>query len=101
MKSLPTYMLMEEAEKRALQNVSREELLEVLNSKFDLGELRELAFRLAIEFENLKGENTRRSKALGLIEYCESRQRVPHLVKAVCAKRPQATICRELFSTAS
>lgn len=99
--SLPAYMLMEEAEKKRLQNVSRDKLLEVLNGHFNLSELRELAFILSIEFENLTGENTRKSKAIGLIEYCECRQRIPHLVKAACTERSQTSLCEELFSTAA
>lgn len=93
--SLPAYLLMGEVEKRQLQNISREKLFEILNKFFNLTELRELAFKLSIDFENVSGENTKISKSLGLIEYCECRQRIPHLVKAVCTERPRVTICQE------
>jgi len=92
------YLLNKETEK--LENVSRDKLLNSLMTYFSLGDLKELAYLLCIDFETISGDN-KTEKALGLVQYCEKQQRLPQLIKLVCDKRPNANIYQELFSTAS
>jgi tetratricopeptide (TPR) repeat protein len=64
-------------------------LLAALTIHFDLEELRTLCFDLDVPYDDLRGEG-RQAKARELILYLQRRGRLPHLVKAVVERRPEA-----------
>ena len=63
-------------------------LSHLLEQYFNLDELAALCFRLGINFENLPGQ-TLTNKVLALIRYCERHKRLPDLIQACRAQRPE------------
>ncbi len=62
-------------------------LLEALSLFFDAEGLREIAFRLGIDYDDLRGES-KTAKAVSLIEYLVHRERLPELVRVGRELRP-------------
>jgi len=62
-------------------------VLGTLERNFNLAELRELAFGLRVDWDNLPGD-TLSLKAMALIEWCEHRGRLKELRMAITAARP-------------
>ena len=65
----------------------RVKLLEILKTRFDAEGLREIAFRLGIDYDDLRGES-KTAKAVSLIEYLVHRERLPELVRVGRELRP-------------
>lgn len=66
-------------------------LLRALNDSFDMNELEELCFDLQIDFDNLPG-NTKKQKAINLIQHFGRRNRINVLVVAFQECRPEVSI---------
>lgn len=64
-------------------------LRQVLIDRFDEGELRDLIFDLAIDYDDLPGA-AKKDKARELISFCWRRGRLPELEQAVLERRPGA-----------
>jgi hypothetical protein len=64
-------------------------LRDILETYFNNSELRDLCFRLDIDYENLPGEG-KATKARELILYCERQGRTRDLAEACCRLRPLA-----------
>jgi hypothetical protein len=62
-------------------------LREVLNDRFDVGELRTFCFDLGIDYDNLPGER-KADKARELVSYLERHNRLSHLVALGKVRRP-------------
>jgi len=62
-------------------------LLHVLDRFFDAGEIEEMAFRLGIDVDNLRGE-TKNEKARALIAYLERRKLTDDLIDLIRSERP-------------
>ena len=62
-------------------------LRQVLDERFDVGELRTFCFDLGIDYDNLPGER-KADKARELISYLERHNRLSHLVVLGKARRP-------------
>lgn len=62
-------------------------LRQALDDHFGAGDLRDLAFDLAIEYDDLPGE-TRKHKARELVVYCYRRGRLEELKRAILVRRP-------------
>lgn len=62
-------------------------LLHVLDRFFDAGEIETLAFRLNVDFDNLRG-GTKNEKARALIAYLERRGLIDSLVEIIQTERP-------------
>lgn len=69
--------------------VNLSQLRQALVSQFSISELRQLAFDLGIEDEELTG-STRSDKALSLTTYLQRRGRLPDLLTRCYQLRPQA-----------
>jgi hypothetical protein len=62
-------------------------LVDILNSRFDLSELRTLAFHLSIDLDDLPGEGKRR-KVEELVKYLNRHRRLDVMVKVGKQRRP-------------
>jgi hypothetical protein len=62
-------------------------LTDILNTRFDLGELRTLAFYLSIDLDDLPGEGRQR-KAEELVKYLDRHQRLEELLTIGKQRRP-------------
>lgn len=62
-------------------------LLHVLDRFFDAGEIENLAFRLNVDFDNLRG-GTKNEKARALIAYLDRRGLIDSLVEIIQTERP-------------
>jgi hypothetical protein len=65
----------------------RNEILQILRTAFDESELRDLCFDLALDYDELSGQN-KRDKARELLIHFERRQRLNELMTAVQQLRP-------------
>lgn len=74
---------------KALEQVDRTKLRQVLADYFNEEELRDLCFELGIDYENLAG-STKSGKARELVAYCERHMRIGELAAACYRLRPQA-----------
>lgn len=73
-----------------MAEVSQRDLLfQLLDRRFDENELRDLGFRLQVDFDDLPGEG-RIDKARELILYLERRGRIPELLDVIEGMRPDA-----------
>lgn len=72
-------------------------LLRILDKHFDTVALRELAYEMGADYENLVGEN-KRARFLSLIQYAEQRDRIDELLQFVVERRP--FLRKELKSSA-
>ena len=68
--------------------MNRTELLDILKTKFNDQELRELCFTLSVDYESLPGEG-KAAKARELLLLCERTDRAPELEREVLRLRPQ------------
>jgi hypothetical protein len=66
-------------------------LLGVLDTYFDLSDLKNLCFEMGIDFDNLEG-GAKRGKAQALIQYCQKHNRFSELVQRVQKARPHAAL---------
>ncbi len=71
------------------KQVERTKLRRILDTHFNVGELRDLCFDLDIKYDNLSGDG-KKEKARELIEYCERHGRITELVKTCYNLRPKA-----------
>jgi hypothetical protein len=60
---------------------------QILDERFDVGELRTFCFDLGIDYDNLPGER-KADKARELVSYLERHNRLPHLVALGKVRRP-------------
>lgn len=67
------------------------QLLNVLSRYFDLGDLRELCFRLDIEFDDLEGDRFK-TKAISLIKCTQKQDKTSDLIRLINEMRPHAKI---------
>ncbi len=65
----------------------RKIVLEVLNNTFNDADLRQLVYDLALDYENLAGEN-KSARALDLVQYMDNRGRFQELFQRVVQLRP-------------
>ena len=65
----------------------KNELLHTLNDGMNNDELRQLSFELGLDWENLSGD-TKKAKAMSLIEYFSNRKAIAKLQKEICKLRP-------------
>jgi hypothetical protein len=63
------------------------QLLDVLDSRFNTSEIRDICFALGVDYDNLQGE-TKRGKAQSLIEYHQHRDQISGLESEVSRRRP-------------
>lgn len=68
-------------------NTRFSQLLNVLNDRFDISEIREICFVLNVDYENLLGE-TKRAKVHSLIEYHQRRDQISMLESEILRRRP-------------
>ncbi|MCA9994773.1 MAG: HEAT repeat domain-containing protein, partial [Anaerolineales bacterium] len=75
---------------------------EIIENHFNIDELHDLCFLLQIDYDALGGIG-KRGKIRELIMYCERHERLPELVKAVSARRPNVdlSLTRDSVPTAS
>ena len=66
-------------------------LLNILVSRFDLEELKDLCFDLKIDFDNLQGK-AKKDKARELLNYCKRHNLIQELKEQVIKQRPDVTI---------
>ena len=59
----------------------------LISEHFSIDELKSLAFRLHIKFDDLEGD-TRGAKSLALVLYLERRNRIPELLRLIETERP-------------
>jgi hypothetical protein len=69
------------------QRVEAGDLYAILDTRFDMEELRTLCFQLSVDFDNLRGEG-KSSKVRELIKYLERRDRLPNLFPEMKKLRP-------------
>ena len=70
--------------------MERDQLFDILKSRFNDNELRELCFTLKIDYESLGGDN-KTAKARELLLLCERTDRVAELEREVVRLRPPTT----------
>ena len=73
--------------RRLQSNNLRVSLLEILKARLNKEELGEVAFRLGIDYDDLRGES-KTAKAISLIEHLAHRERLPELVQVGKELRP-------------
>ena len=73
------------------QTTFRSRIRELLNERYNEGELRSLVFDLGVDYENLPG-NTKDDKARELIRYCEARNMISELINGIKRERPEVNI---------
>ena len=71
-------------------NISRNNLLNVLKTRFSKEQFRELCFKLGYDLDNLKGENLD-SQKITLIQECERKNKLNQLKKAIQELDPEIT----------
>jgi hypothetical protein len=69
------------------ETISPINLLNILRTRFNMNELRELCLYLEVNFEDVPGESLSH-KALELVTYCQRRNRLPELVQIITTLRP-------------
>jgi hypothetical protein len=69
------------------ETISPINLLNILRTRFNLNELRELCLYLEVNFEDVPGESLSR-KALELVTYSQRRNRLPELIQIITTLRP-------------
>lgn len=73
------------------------EMLDILDGHYNREELRELCFKLKVDYDNLGGEG-KRDKARELIDYMRRNGRTQELIETMKAERPNIDIEREVDS---
>lgn len=70
-----------------MATISRQALLDLLDVRLDRAELRELAYDVGLDLDNLEG-NTKREDLLSLLMYHDQRQTLNALVANIAQRRP-------------
>lgn len=68
-------------------SVESRKLVDLLDGYFSMDDLEDVAFRMSIEWENLRGE-TKRAKARALVAFCQRLSRLPELKRWIGQLRP-------------
>ena len=70
-----------------MPTINRQQLLDLLDARLDRAELRELAYDVGLDLDNLEG-NTKREDLLSLLMYHDQRQTLDQLVAIIAQRRP-------------
>ncbi len=70
-----------------MPTITRQQLLDLLDARLDRTELRELAYDVGLDLDNLEG-NTKREDLLSLLMYHDKRQSLDALVASIAQRRP-------------